>query len=104
MLLDNRCGISRLIGHLGHVFVDGNARRNASVPQRVLLPLDASVLGDLLLEPVKEAVAIFEPAKLDRHVFRRADGGILPHDVGQESGPACGSAQIGILTANHLEA
>ena len=57
MLLDNRRGISRLIGHLGHVFVDGNERRNASMPQRVLLPLDASVLGDLLLEPVKEAVA-----------------------------------------------
>ena len=32
MLLDNRRGISRLIGHLGHVFVDGNERRNASMP------------------------------------------------------------------------
>jgi len=57
MLLDNRRGIPRLIGHLWHVFVDGNERRNASMPQRVLLPLDASILGDLLLEPVKEAVA-----------------------------------------------
>jgi hypothetical protein len=31
MLLDNRRGISRLVGHLGHVFVDGNERGNASV-------------------------------------------------------------------------
>jgi hypothetical protein len=57
MLLDNRRGISRLIGHLRHVFVDGNERRNACMPQRVLFPLDASVLGDLLLKPVKKAVA-----------------------------------------------
>ena len=37
---------------------------------------------------------IFEPAKLDRRVFRRAAGDILPHDVSQKSGPTCGGAQI----------
>jgi hypothetical protein len=29
---------------------------------------------------------------------------MLAHDVGQESGPACGGAQIGILAANRLKA
>ena len=72
MLLDNRRGISRLIGHLVNVFVDGNASRNASMPQHVLLPLDTSILGDLLLEPVKEAVA----ARPDR--FMRPDVWIQP--------------------------
>ena len=51
--------------------------------------------------------AVFEPAELDRHVFRRrAAGDMLPHDVGQKSGPACGRRRhrIGILAANHLKA
>jgi hypothetical protein len=43
-------------------------------------------------------------AKLDRHVFRQATGDMLAHDVGLESGPACGGAQIGILAANRLKA
>ena len=42
--------------------------------------------------------------KLDRHVFRRAAGDMLAHDVGQRSGPACGGVQIGILAANRLKA
>ena len=34
---------------------------------------------------------------------RRAAGDMLAHDVGLESGPACGGAQIGILAANRLK-
>ena len=85
MLLDNRRGISRLIGNPGHDFVDGNERRNASMPQRVPLPLDASVLGDLLLEPVKKTMA----ARPDR--LMRPDVWIQPPGqrlVDRDSPPA----------------